>query len=78
MSAPDHAAARDDLERALLQIDCIAAVLASMGDPSEKAVEWLAEQLQIERDAAHDAFSRIFNLDKYREQAALACRPPPG
>ena len=72
MSAPDGVQALRDLEDALAQIDDIAAVLAALGDPSEQATEYLAHQLKAQRERAHDAFSRIYKLDEYREPAALA------
>jgi hypothetical protein len=70
MTAPDDDLAQRDLEKALAQIDDIAAVLAALGDPSEQATDYLASKLKAQRDRAHDAFCRIYKLDKYREGGA--------
>jgi hypothetical protein len=70
MNAPDDSDPRYDLEEALRRLDGLAQVMKSLDDADREAISYLADRLQEHHDDAHDAFSRIFKLDEYREQEA--------
>ena len=73
MSAPDRDDdARHALEDTLADIEGLSKVLLKLGDESDAGwLIYLAFRLQDHHAAAHDAFSRIFKLDEYREPVTL-------